>query len=236
MMETLVDPPPHARIPRVLDGANRVLHRTLLRWNATTTVLTISLPTLLNPRWLDDSMRTLTLSLPLLNPIASCDSRQDEDGVCDTTRPLNQRSMSARKREEQQAEKQVDQQRSEFAPDLRFMDGLEEDFVLDGALMVVDAKATYRWVPERSLWMPVRAHVMVVDASNHSGWDPGRDFWRSLHHREEAPPDGLSACETFRTCPDCDGDVGVVERAPSDRGSDVDLPPLGENSSDDDSD
>jgi hypothetical protein len=94
-------------------------------------------PTLLNPRWLDDSMRTLTLSLPLLNPIASCDSRQDEDGVCDTTRPLNQRSMSARKREEQQAEKQVDQQRSEFAPDLRFMDGLEEDFVLDGALMVV---------------------------------------------------------------------------------------------------
>ena len=32
-------------------------------------------PTLLNPRWLDDSMRTLTLSLPLLNPIASCNSR-----------------------------------------------------------------------------------------------------------------------------------------------------------------
>ena len=100
-METLVDPPPHARIPHVLDGANRfkadifwcVLHRTLLRWNATTTVPTISLPTLLNPRWFDDSMKTLTLSLPLLNPIASCDSRQDEDGVCsDPTRPLNQKS------------------------------------------------------------------------------------------------------------------------------------------------
>jgi hypothetical protein len=100
-METLVDPPPHARIPRVLDAANRfkadifwcVLHRTLLRWNATTTVPTISFPTLLNPRWFDDSMKTLTLSLPLLNPIASCDSRQDEDGVCsDPTRPLNQKS------------------------------------------------------------------------------------------------------------------------------------------------
>jgi hypothetical protein len=106
-METLVDPPPHARIPRVLDGANRVLHRTLLRWNATTTVLTISLPTLLNPRWLDDSMRTLTLSLPLLNPISSCDSRQDEDGIHrDPSCPLNHKSKSARKREKQQAKKQ----------------------------------------------------------------------------------------------------------------------------------
>jgi hypothetical protein len=94
-METLVDPPPHAQIPRVLDGADRVLHRTLFRWNTTTTTLTISLPMLLNPRWLDDSMRTLTLSLPLLNPIASCDSRQDEDGVnCDPSRPLNQMSKS----------------------------------------------------------------------------------------------------------------------------------------------
>ena len=75
LMETLVDPPPPARIQRVLDGSNCVLHRTLLRWNATTAVLTISLPTLLNPRWFDDSMKTLTLSLPLLNPIASCNSR-----------------------------------------------------------------------------------------------------------------------------------------------------------------
>ena len=115
LMETLVDPPPHARIPRVLDGANRfkadifwcVLHRTLLRWNATTTVPTISLPTLLNPRWFDDSMRTLTLSLPLLNPISSCDSRQDEDGIHrDPSCPLNHKSKSARKREKQQAKKQ----------------------------------------------------------------------------------------------------------------------------------
>jgi hypothetical protein len=102
--------------------------------------------------------------------------------------------------------------------------------------MLVDAFATNRWTPERSLWMPVRAQVMVVDASNHSGWDPGRDFWRSLRHREEAPPDGLSACETFRVCPDCDGDVGVIEDAPSDASSDIDLPPLGVTSSDDDSD
>ena len=72
--------------------------------------------------------------------------------------------------------------------------------------------------------MHVRAHVMLVDASNHSGWDPGRDFWRSLRHREEAPPDGLSACETFHACPDCGGVVGVVEDAPSDASSDVDLP------------
>jgi hypothetical protein len=234
-METLVDPPPHARIPLVFDGANRVLHRTLLRWNATTAVLTISLPTLLNPRWFDDSMRTLTLSLPLLNPIASCDSRQDEDGVvnCDATRPLHQKNKSVRKREKRQAKKQADKQRSESAPDL-FLDGLED--VLDGAFMVVDAFATYRWTPERSLWMPVRAHTMMVDASNHSGWDPGRDFWRSLRHREEAPPDGLSACETFRACPDCGGDVGVVEDAPSDASSDVDLPPLGGTNRDDDSD
>jgi hypothetical protein len=96
-----------ASIRRVLNGANRVLHRTLLRWNTTTTVLTISLPTLLNPRWLDDSMRTLTLSLPLLNPISSCDSRQDEDGIHrDPSCPLNHKSKSARKREKQQAKKQ----------------------------------------------------------------------------------------------------------------------------------
>jgi hypothetical protein len=94
------------------------------------------------------------------------------------------------------------------------MDGLEDDFVLDGALMVVDSFATYRWVPGRSLWLPVRPHVMVVDASNHSSWDPGQDFWRALRHREEGLPDGLSACETFRACPDCDDDVGVVEGAP----------------------
>jgi len=77
---------------------------------------------------------------------------------------------------------------------------------------------------------------MMVDASNHSGWDPGLDFWRPLHHREEAPPDGLSACEAFRACPDCCGFVGVVEDAPSDASSDVDLPPLGGTSGDDYSD
>ena len=219
-METLVDPPPHARIPRVLDGANRfkadifwcVLHRTLLRWNATTTVPTISLPTLLNPRRLAASMRTPTPSLPLLNPIASCDSRQVEDGVCgDPTRPLNQKSKSAWRRKKRLAQRQADKQRSESAP-----------------AFWTDSK--------RSLLMHVCAHVMMVDASNHSGWDPGRDFWRSLRHREEAPPDGLSACETFRACPDCGGVVGVVEDAPSDASSDVDLPPLGGTSGDDYSD
>jgi hypothetical protein len=81
----------------------------------------------------------------------------------------------------------------------------------------------------------VHAHVMMVDASNHIGWDPGLDFLRSLRHREEAP-DGLSACETFRACPDCIGIVGVLEDAPSDASSDVDLPPLGGTSCDDYSD
>ena len=72
----------------------------------------------------------------------------------------------------------------------------------------------------------------------------GGPFLRSLRHREEAPPDGLSACETFRACTDCNGDVGVVEDAPSDASSDapsdassdVDLPPLGGTSGDDYSD
>jgi hypothetical protein len=48
-------------------------------------------------------------------------------------------------------------------------------------------------------------------------------------------PRGLSACETFRACPDCGGDVGAVEDAPSDASSDVDLPPLGGTSNDDSS-
>jgi hypothetical protein len=43
-------------------------------------------------------------------------------------------------------------------------------------------------------------------------------------------------CKTFFACPDCDGDVGVVEGVPSDASSDVDLTSFGENSSDDDSD
>jgi hypothetical protein len=123
LMETLVYPPPHARISRVLDGAKAdifwyVLHRTLLRWNATTTVPTISLPTLLNPRRLAASMRTPTPSLPLLNPIASCDSRQDEDGVCgDPTRPLNQKSSNWR------SGRRIS--RGRVCP--RFLDGLETE-------------------------------------------------------------------------------------------------------------
>jgi len=40
----------------------------------------------------------------------------------------------------------------------------------------------------------------------------------------------------FPACPDCGGVVGVVEDAPSDASSDVDLPPLGGTSGDDYSD
>ena len=65
--------------------------------------------------------------------------------------------------------------------------------------------------------------------------DPGRDFWRSLRHRDEAPPAGLSACETFRACPDYGGGVGAVEDAPSDASSAVDLPPPSGTTNDDDS-
>ena len=78
-----------------------------------------------------------------------------------------------------QARKQADKQRRESAPDL-FSEGLEDDLVLGGSLLVADAFAVYRWSPERRLWILVRVHVMMVDASNHYGWDPGRDFWRSL--------------------------------------------------------
>ena len=53
-------------------------------------------PTLLNPRWPKDLMRTLTLTLPLLNPFASRDSRVDVVGVCgDPPRPLHLQSNSA---------------------------------------------------------------------------------------------------------------------------------------------
>ena len=94
-------------------------------------------PTLLQPRRNDDSMRTLTPTLPPLNPIALCDSRQDVDGVCsDLTRPLHHKSKSVRKREMRQAMKQADKQRRESAPDL-FLDGLEDDLVLGGALLAM---------------------------------------------------------------------------------------------------
>jgi hypothetical protein len=43
-------------------------------------------------------------------------------------------------------------------------------------------------------------------------------------------------CCSLSACPDCGGDVGVVEDAPSDASSDVDLPPLGGTSGDDYSD
>ena len=85
-----------------------------------------------------------------------------------------------------QARKQADKQRRESAPEL-FSEGLEDDLVLGGALLVADAFAVYRWSPERRLWIPVRVQVMMVDAYNHRGWDPGRDFWRSLRLSEEAP-------------------------------------------------
>jgi len=121
-------------------------------------------PTLLKPRRNDDSMRTLTPTLHPLNPIALCDSQQDVDGVCsDLTGPLHHKSKSknARKRVMRQAMKQADKQRRESAPDL-FLDGLEDDLVLGGALLMVDAFAIYRWSPERRLWMPVRVQVMMV--------------------------------------------------------------------------
>ena len=96
------------------------------------------------------------------------------------------KNLNARKRVMKQARKQADKQRRESDPDL-FSDGLEDDLVLGGALLVADAFAVYSWSPERRLWIPVRVQAMMVDASNHCGWDPGRDFWRSLRLSDEAP-------------------------------------------------
>jgi len=101
------------------------------------------------PRRNDDSMRTLTPTLPPLNPIALCDSQQDVDGACSVlTGPLlhMSKSKNTRKRVMRQARKQAGKQRRESAPDL-FLDGLEDDLVLGGALLVVDAFAVYRWSP-----------------------------------------------------------------------------------------
>jgi hypothetical protein len=56
------------------------------------------------------------------------------------------KSKNTRKRVMRQARKQAGKQRRESAPDL-FLDGLEDDLVLGGALLVVDAFAVYRWSP-----------------------------------------------------------------------------------------
>ena len=69
-------------------------------------------PTLLKPRWRNDLMRTLTLTLPLLNPFASRDSRVDVVGVCcDPTRPLHPQSNRVWQRKMSQGTKQADKPR-----------------------------------------------------------------------------------------------------------------------------
>ena len=141
----------------------------------------------LQPLQNDDSTMAPTPTLPLLNPLALCVSQQVVDDVCGALPgPLLSKSKNARKRAVNQARKRADKQRRESDPDL-FLDGLEDDLVLGGALLVADAFAVYSWSPERRLWIPVRVQVMMVDASNHCGWDPGRDFWRSLRLSDEAP-------------------------------------------------
>ena len=180
------DLPPHAWVRCVLGGTSRVVSRSILSMTATTTALTIALPsqygstphpqpttptllqqllfqrdatstslfialpplqdeanvpvpvrqsigafegepglapdlrllhlhpTLLNPRWPKDSMRTLTLTLPLLNPFASRDSRVDVIGVCgDPPRPLHLQSNSAWQCEMRQGTTQADKPRSD---------------------------------------------------------------------------------------------------------------------------
>ena len=95
MTETLVkDPPPHAWIRCVLDGANRVLRRSLLSRTTTTAVLTIPLPfqyvstpphppplpTLLSQLLFqrDATSTSLFIALPPLNPAQLRVPRQDE--------------------------------------------------------------------------------------------------------------------------------------------------------------
>ena len=105
---------------------------------------------------------------------------QDYDTVFDNLIPFRKNDPL------QQARKRADKQRRDSDPDL-FLDGLEDDLVLGGALLVADAFAVYSWSPERRLWIPVRVQVMMVDASNHRCWDPGWDFWRSLRLSDEDP-------------------------------------------------
>ena len=93
----------------------------------------------LQPRQNDDSTMTPTPTLPLLNPLALCDSKQVVDDVCGALPgPLLSKSKNARKRAVNQARKRADKQRRESDPDL-FLDGLEDDLVLGGALLVADA-------------------------------------------------------------------------------------------------
>ena len=180
------DLPPHAWVRCVIGGTSRVVSRSILSMTATTTVLTIALPsqygstphpqpttptllqqllfqrdatstslfialpplqdeanvpvparqsissfewepgpapdlrllhlhpTLLKPRWPKDLMRTLTLTLPLLTPFASRDSRVDVVGVCgDPPRPLHLQSNSAWQCEMRQGTTQADKPRSD---------------------------------------------------------------------------------------------------------------------------
>ena len=130
-----------------------------------------------------------------------------------------------------QAMKQADKQRSESAPDL-FLDGLEDDLVLGGAFLVVDAFAIYRWSPERRLWMPVRVQVMMVQPPR---LGPGAGFLEV-----PASPRRSSSCwslclRDLPCVPRLRGGVGAVEDAPSDASSAVDLPPPSGTTNDDDS-
>ncbi len=63
---------------------------------------------------IDDLMRTLTLTLPPLNPFASRDSRVDVVSVCcDPTRPLHPQSNRAWQHKMSQGTKQADKPRSD---------------------------------------------------------------------------------------------------------------------------
>ena len=111
---------------------------------------------------LGHAMRTLSISLPQLNPSASMrDSRQDEDDDNVPARSwLN-----------------PDYGGGDLRDDL-YREGFKGQAgpLLRGAYMVVDAFATYRWDHGRNLWLSVSAQAMVVDVSNHSGRDPGGTF------------------------------------------------------------
>jgi hypothetical protein len=115
-MEPLVDPPPHARISRVLDGAKADIFLIPRRLAASMPGSSPDLhlhPTL-QPRQNDDSMRTPTPTLPPLNPIALCVSQQVADGVCGAlTGPLHLQSDSAWQCELSQGTKQAVNPRSD---------------------------------------------------------------------------------------------------------------------------
>jgi hypothetical protein len=79
--------------------------------------------------------------------------------------------------------------------------------------------------------------LLPVDSAGVEKTWPEKAEKKFFQRRSPCPSVREFGClRDFPACPDCGGVVGVVEDAPSDASSDVDLPPLGGTSGDDYSD